>query len=135
MRFFLVITCVNIMFAQHSLTVTIKGIESIQGTICFALVNSENTFLTENPYKTKIIKINEHQVTTVFDSIPYGEYALQVFHDINNNKELDKNFLGVPTEPYVFSNHAAELFGPPSFGKAKFEFSSKSASIILDISK
>jgi len=34
--------------------------------------------------------------------------------------KLDTNFLGIPKEPYGFSNNPSTLFGPPSFKKASF---------------
>jgi uncharacterized protein (DUF2141 family) len=45
-----------------------------------------------------------------------------LFHDANENGELDTNFLGLPKEAYAFSNNAKVTFGPPKFEKAMFEF-------------
>ena len=39
-----------------------------------------------------------------FENIPAGSYAISVFYDLNNNGQLDKNFLSIPKEPYDFSN-------------------------------
>ena len=47
-----------------------------------------------------------------------GRYAAIAFHDENGNGKLDKNFLGVPTEPYGFSNDAQGFLGPPTFDAA-----------------
>lgn len=33
-----------------------------------------------------------------------GKYAVVVYHDENHNKICDKNFFGIPTEAYAFSN-------------------------------
>lgn len=46
--------------------------------------------------------------------------AIAVFQDLDGNGVLTKNGLGIPTEPYGFSNNARGTFGPPSFGKAQF---------------
>jgi uncharacterized protein (DUF2141 family) len=40
-----------------------------------------------------------------------------VFHDENGNGRLDKNFWGVPTEPYGFSNNAVGTLGAPRFAE------------------
>ncbi len=48
-----------------------------------------------------------------------GEYAISVFHDLNGNQELDKNWMGIPTEPYGFSNNARGKFGPPTYNQCK----------------
>jgi uncharacterized protein (DUF2141 family) len=48
------------------------------------------------------------------DSLPAGEYVFAIFHDENNNKQIDQNFLGIPTEGLPFSNNELGNFGPPS---------------------
>jgi uncharacterized protein (DUF2141 family) len=54
----------------------------------------------------------------VHDLVP-GTYAVALFHDRNSNGFLDKKALGIPKEPYGFSNNASATFGPPSFERAK----------------
>lgn len=51
-----------------------------------------------------------------------GRYAIKLFLDLNGNGEVDTNFLGVPKEPFGFSNNAMGKFGPPSFDAAAFTF-------------
>lgn len=41
----------------------------------------------------------------VFPNVSAGIYAIAVMHDENDNRRLDKNFLGVPTEGYGVSNN------------------------------
>lgn len=52
--------------------------------------------------------------------LPDGSYAISAFLDTNANGELDRNLVGMPTEPYGFSNNARGAFGPPSFQSAMF---------------
>ena len=47
-------------------------------------------------------------------------YALTVFHDENENGQLDKNALGMPLEGYGVSNNARNRFRAPDWSKAKF---------------
>ena len=49
-----------------------------------------------------------------------GEYAVSCYHDRNGNGKLDKNTIGIPVEPYGFSNDARGSFGPPKYKKARF---------------
>ncbi len=56
-----------------------------------------------------------------FDNLPVGTYAIAIFHDSNNNKKLDKNWVGIPKEGYGFSNNVFGTFGPPSFQEASFK--------------
>ena len=53
--------------------------------------------------------------------LPAGRLALNVTHDLNGNGRLDMNAMGIPTEPYGFSNNASGNFGPPQFQQAVFE--------------
>jgi uncharacterized protein (DUF2141 family) len=53
-----------------------------------------------------------------FKDLPPGEYAAVAFQDVNGNGKLDKNFLGIPKEPYGFSNSARGSAGPPKFSAA-----------------
>jgi outer membrane protein len=61
--------------------------------------------------------------------LAFGDYAVVVLHDGNDNGEVDHNFLGLPTEPLGFSNgFKLGLFsGKPTFEKLRFTFSSKAA--------
>lgn len=58
-----------------------------------------------------------------FSDIPQGDYAVIVFHDQNNNQDLDHHFLGFSNEPMGFSNgfRSGLLAGLPSFQKLKFK--------------
>ena len=38
------------------------------------------------------------------DKLNPGDYVALTFHDKNRNGKLDSNFLGVPVEPFGFSN-------------------------------
>ncbi len=54
-------------------------------------------------------------MTVYIPDLPNGNYAIAVYHDANGNNKLDKNFLGIPTEKYGFSNDAMGSFGPPDY--------------------
>jgi uncharacterized protein (DUF2141 family) len=41
--------------------------------------------------------------------------AIAVFQDLDGNKMISKSSIGIPIEPYGFSNNARGLFGPPTF--------------------
>lgn len=53
--------------------------------------------------------------------LPPGTYAIKLFLDLNGNGKIDTNFLGIPKEPYGFSNNAKGSLGPPAFEAAAFE--------------
>ena len=66
------------------------------------------------------------------EKIPEGTYAVAVFQDIDRNKDLKTNFIGLPQEPIGFSNDARIRFGPPSFNDAQFKIE-RDKNIVLKI--
>jgi uncharacterized protein (DUF2141 family) len=55
----------------------------------------------------------------VFDGLAPGRYAIAAFQDLNGNGSLDRTKLGLPLEPFGFSNDAGRS-GRPSFASAAF---------------
>jgi uncharacterized protein (DUF2141 family) len=68
----------------------------------------------------------------LFQNLPPGRYAIAVFQDVNVNDRLDKNFFGVPKEPYGFSQNIFGTFGPPDFEAVAIDLGS-GASVTLTI--
>lgn len=106
------------MVAQGKLELTIKNIKEVKGTIRVSLFNNENDFLKQ-AVVSKVVKVSAAEASVVFDNLRPGEYAVSVIHDVNGNQELDKGFMGIPQEPYGFSNDARGKFGPPSYEESK----------------
>ena len=77
-------------------------------------------------YKSTEVFVKDNKAQIVFNSLKKGVYAFSFFHDLNNNKELDTNFLGIPKEPYGFSNYKKGRFGPPKFNEASLEINKNS---------
>lgn len=69
-------------------------------------------------------------MTVQVSDLPDGDYAVSLFVDRNANGKLDSNAMGMPTEPYAFSNDAAGNFGPPSFDKAKLSVKGDTRAVI-----
>ena len=64
--------------------------------------------------------VDKKAIITLKDT-PVGVYAVSAFHDINDNKKMDTNFLGIPKEPTGMSNNAKGFMGPPKYKDAKFK--------------
>ena len=84
------------------LVITLAGFESSNGVAKVAIVNSKENYSEEKPFKGYNFKISDNKVVETL-SLPYGEYAIKVFHDENSNGELDKRIFGIPVEAYGFS--------------------------------
>jgi uncharacterized protein (DUF2141 family) len=119
---FLLISCVTSLFAQGKVEVTVKNIQELKGTIRMAVYSGEDNFMKKS-LASKEVNVTGKEVTIVFENVKPGEYAISTYHDVDNNKELNTGFMGIPKEPYGFSNDARGTFGPPTYEKAKFKVS------------
>ena len=59
--------------------------------------------------------------TFKIEGLKPDRYGLKLFVDLNGNGVIDMNMLGIPKEPYAFSNNEMGTFGPPSIDEASFE--------------
>ena len=108
-------------FAQtnNKIIVKVEHINSAEGSINVAIFNSEKTFLN-TPFLTKSEDAVTGEMIFEFEEVPNGEYTISIYHDMNENGELDKNLMGIPNEPYGVSKEGKSMFGPPSYKDALF---------------
>ena len=113
------------------LTVKINGVGD-KGNVMVALFNKTDKWLGKSSMGT-MAAAKKDGVTVTFKDLPEGEYAISMFVDENSNGKMDSNAIGIPTEPYGFSNDAAGNFGPPAFEAAKFVVSKDNKAITITI--
>ncbi|SIQ09938.1 DUF2141 domain-containing protein [Maribacter ulvicola] len=113
------------LFAQHNLSLSIEGVASEEGNICFAIYNNEDSFLKfDEVFKSGSEKAVKGKTAFDITDLPEGDYAIAIFHDANGNKSLDTNMLGIPKEQIAFSKGKMKMFGPPKYKECVFTFSS-----------
>ena len=106
----------------HKLSIHISGISKIKGSLFIAVFRATDDFpVFGKQFKGIVKEVEGKSQNYNFDDLPEGEYALAIYQDVNRNKILDKNILGIPTEIYGFSNNARSTFSAPSFQEAKFK--------------
>jgi len=103
-----------------NLTIEVAVTKYNKGSIMMALYNSSGTYMKKT-YKASKQKVTDSKAIITFENIEKGTYAFSMFHDVNDNKKMDKNFMGIPKEPYGFSNNKKGKFGPPDFEKVQFD--------------
>ena len=118
--FFLFI--VNGVAAQSKVVAQIANFESTKGVCRACLFSTAASFNGEGgePFKCVQVAVTGKTVQVVFEDIPAGTYALFVLHDANNNKKMDKNFLGIPKEGYGASKNKLPFAAAPSFHDNRF---------------
>ena len=100
------------------------GLTPKTSSVFVAVFESEAGFpKSELSSKTTVVSTTEGQVRFSLELPQNQPIAIAVFQDIDGNGTLSKNQIGIPTEPYGFSNNARGLLGPPSFSQAVFKIS------------
>ena len=116
------------------LTVVPVGLEKDEGSVMIRLASGEADFESDGrAFRSAIVKVENKQAVAVFEDVPYGEYAIKIFHDENGNEKLDTNFLGIPKEKFGFSNNVMGRFGPPSYEDARFRFEAEAATVEIEM--
>lgn len=117
----------NTISQTFKLKIEIENIEQ-KGTVYLAIYNNSTSFDQDNKNKNvnknrwvkSIVEVvNKNSFTKNVD-LKKGVYAISLFVDSNDNKIIDKNLLGIPTEQYGFSNNATGFLGSPSYNDASF---------------
>lgn len=104
------------------LTVTVESIAQTQGTIVLGLFD-EASYNGDGAVDGANLKVEGNDVTVTFEGLEPGEYAVKLYHDLNDDGEMNTNPFGMPTEPFAFSNDAKGRFGPAKWDAAKFSVS------------
>ncbi len=127
MLLFIVLVCSLLpLNEKSSLVLEIDNIEQAKGYVWVGVYDSEKSFLNKE-LATAVLGEAIKRVGSLsveVKDIPYGTYAVAIFHDINGNGELDQGMFGVPKEPYAFSRPLKSKWRAPTFEDVKFQFKS-----------
>ncbi len=107
----------------YKLEAAILNVKPGEGYLRVELHDSAATYLSRDdltPFRRVAIAADSERMILRFDAVPPGRYAISMYQDLNNNRQLDSNMLGIPKEPFGFSNNHPVRFGPPSFESASF---------------
>ena len=116
-----------------TIIIKITGLRSEKGQVRIAVFNSSETWLGEHPVYSSTIKVDGQTVTWTINDVPYGDYGIAAFHDENSNGKMDKNFVGIPKEPYGFSNNLTVILRAPRWEKGKFAVQNPTTEISIEV--
>ncbi|MEL7220234.1 MAG: DUF2141 domain-containing protein [Bacteroidota bacterium] len=123
----LLFSCVLLMGISPTpigiMELTIEDIKYNHGTLWIGIYPSEEAFLDKSQAKLVSVKAGDRNTQKIeLDGLSYGDYAIALFHDLNDNDEMDLNWLGVPQEPFAFSRPAPSKWRLPEFSEVKVSF-------------
>jgi uncharacterized protein (DUF2141 family) len=111
----------KLSFGQN-ISVKINDLKNDKGVCNVCLFNKSNGFpdVSKSAVSCTKVKINNKVAITTFKDLAKGNYAVVVYHDENNNDELDTNLIGMPKEGIGVSNNVMPKMSKPKFEEAKF---------------
>ena len=116
---------------KRSVQITITNITTSSGTIVLSAHDSEESFKNKKPVQTARVPATVPSVTIEL-SLESGECVFCVFHDTNSDGDLNAGFMGIPKEPFGFSNYDGK--GPPgNFKKHKVAIPAGTEALAIEI--
>ena len=107
-----------------TLAVSIENIRENKGKLRLTIYEAKN-WLDENPASTagaRDFDLSERkgdEPVVLRLELASGEYGAVIYHDLNANVKLDRNLIGIPKEPYAFSQ-GFDKMRRPAFEDCKF---------------
>ena len=124
MKFNIIILLLAIILSfsdTAELKLVVRNIYPLEGKLYIAIYDNKDNFLNlDSVAYWKIASVEKETEIISIPEIKTGNYAVSIFHDLNGNGKLDASTIGIPKEPYGFSNDARGRFGPPKFKDATF---------------
>ena len=117
------------------LVVRVSGFRNSKGKAIIGLWNSKQGFPRDvsKSFRQISCEIADGKTATAFIDVPYGEYAVALYHDENGNGKLDTRFPGIPTEGLGSSNNPHPKFSAPTFIECSFEVKEPHQTITIDM--
>lgn len=109
--------------ADTPVRVVVTNVVKQDGVLLAGAYGSPETWLGGTTVVSRVVPVagNVRDGTVTFEiGLPPGRYALSVLQDMNGNRKLDTNFIGIPTEASGSSNDAPARWSAPKFKDAVF---------------
>lgn len=108
--------------ALGNITVVVTNIRNEKGEVLISLYNRADGFPRDQNaiIRSAVVPAESGSISTVFEGLPHGDYAVAVLHDEDASLDMTFGFLNLPKEGYCFSNNVKVKLKAPSFEKVKF---------------
>ena len=123
------------------LVVTVYGIGddsegAVGGRINLGLFDESDNWLTADDIPiVRVVPTLGHvdAMSIEIADVPVGIWAVSLYHDLNQDNQLQRGMLGLPAEPWGTSNNAIGVMGPATFEQASFEVRSPETRIEIGL--
>ena len=121
---------------EKPLTIIIQNLASATAPVYISIYGNRSKFPDPkgqlNEYK---FRPNGKELTVQIPNLKFGTYSVASYQDVNSNGKIDKNFIGIPTECYAFSNNYKPTVKAPRFEDCSFAYNKKHNSITIKMIK
>ncbi|MGK0364077.1 MAG: hypothetical protein ACI85O_001131 [Saprospiraceae bacterium] len=94
-----------------------------EGMVEVSVYDDSEAFLVKDQFiQKKRAQIVNGKAQLIFENIPFGKIAVGSYHDVDADETYDKNFIGLPIEPYAFSKKPTCNWRKPRFEEVSFDF-------------
>ena len=144
-KLFAVFFCMMIFSSSYSLysqaaddktlcdtEIVVTGIKENSGTIVISIHDSAESFRKHIPYRSVELAVTGDKAVYHI-RLKAGDYVFCVYHDINGDGKLNANAIGIPKEPFGFSNYDGK--GPPGNFKKHKIFINGTATVNIPLVK
>lgn len=112
------------------MTVTVTNLENKIAPVHITFYQVNNKFLSLTDFvKDEVFVPHGSTLSVQVADLEYGEYAIAAYQDLDSDKKCNRNLIGIPTEPYAFSNNFKPTIRAPKFDEGKFTYSAKTHSL------
>lgn len=129
------LTCSTALLASaHAADITVEftGITDVSGELYVAVYPSATAMKQHAAIQSQVVAVHSPTPRIVLADLPEGHYGIMVFQDLDGNRDLNSNMLGIPTEPYGFSTNP-QVMGPPSFEDIRFDVTASNQVITISM--
>ena len=104
-----------------TISVNVGPLRNANGVLaCRLHLSAEGFPRTGTGTVSQRVKLASGSSRCVFENVTPGTYAVVVLHDENDNRQCDKNRLGIPLEGYGVSNNHTYALSAPTWQESKF---------------
>ena len=118
------------------LTVIVDNLTSPDAPVEFSIYGPGNKFLDTGDRLNKYrFKPRNGKLVARIKNLTYGDLAIALYQNVNDDGKIDKNVVGIPQEPYAFSNNYKPVVKAPTFRDCKFSYSAGSNTVNISLIK
>ena len=113
---------------SNEVKIKIKNVKAQEGKVVMSIHSSKNSFKNRIPDYAFVFQASSDEIETTVN-LPDGDFAFCVYQDLNSDGSLNTNLIGIPKEPFGFSNYNGKSV-PGNFEKHKVTINKDSEIVI-----